>query len=196
MRTNRALLATLAGALAVTMLSACAGSQTQKNGTDGADTRYVAGDGSAKVLSVEERKAAPRIAGTTVRGKHVDLADYRGKVVVANFWASWCAPCRAEAPTLEALAEKHKADGVRFVGVNIKDDKAAAKAFERNFTLSYPSLFDPSGKIALAFRETVPPQAIPSTIVIDKQGRVSGRVIGSTSYSGLNKLIDSVVTAK
>ena len=196
MRPTRATLAIAVGAVAAVTLSACAGSQSDRYGTNGADTRYVAGDGSTQVLTGKARKPAPKVNGTDLTGKKVSLAQYKGKVVVLNFWASWCAPCRAEAKTLEALYEKHKKSGVRFLGINIKDNRTAALAYERHEKVTYPSLYDQSGQVALGFRETVPPKAIPSTIVIDSAGRVSGRIIGEATYSSLDKLIDTVATRR
>lgn len=196
MRPTRATLAIVIGAVTAVTLSACAGGQNDGNGTDGSDTRYVAGDGSSQVLSGEDRKPAPKIDGTDLENRPVSLAAYRGKVVVLNFWASWCAPCRAEAQTLEALYKKHQKSGVRFLGINIKDDRTAALAFERKKKVTYPSVYDQSGTVALGFRETVPPKAIPSTIVIDAKGRVSGRIIGQTTYAGLDKLITTVAATR
>ena len=196
MRPTRLVFAIAVGAVAAVTLSSCAGSQGGGNGTDGSDTRYVSGDGTTQVLKGKDRKPAPAISGTDLDGAKVDLAKYHGKVVVLNFWASWCAPCRAESPTLEALYEKHKKSGVQFLGVNIKDDRTAAGAFERKQKIAYPSVYDQSGDIALGFRATVPPKAIPSTIVVDRQGRVSGRIIGEATYNGLDKLIDTVAASR
>jgi thiol-disulfide isomerase/thioredoxin len=193
--TSRATLA-IVGVVAAVTLSACAGGQGGGNGTEGSDTRYVAGDGSTQVLSGADRKPAPKIAGTDLKGKPVSLAAYKGRVVVLNFWASWCSPCRAEAQTLQALYDKHKKSGVQFLGINIKDDRTAALAFERRQKIGYPSVYDQSGEVALGFRETVPPKAIPSTIVIDAKGRVSGRIIGQATYSGLDKLITTVAATR
>jgi thiol-disulfide isomerase/thioredoxin len=92
--------------------------------------------------------------------------------VVFNFWGSWCAPCRAEADDLEAVYAATKASGVEFVGVNVKDSKDNAIAYERTFKVTYPSLFDQGMRVALKFRKT-PPNAIPATVILDRQGRVA-----------------------
>jgi thiol-disulfide isomerase/thioredoxin len=116
-----------------------------------------------------KRIAAPAIRGELIQdGASFDLAATLGKVVVINFWASWCAPCRVEADDLEAV---HKELGVDFVGINIRDQKDAANAFHEG-RASYPSLFDPAGKLALAFKQ-VPPNTIPATLIIDSQGRIA-----------------------
>ena len=100
------------------------------------------------------------------------LSDYAGKVVVLNFWGSWCAPCRAEAPELEQAAAALAPLGVQFLGVNVRDTKEAGADFVTSKQVSYPSIYDPSMRTLLAIRG-FPTSAIPSTIVIDKQGRVA-----------------------
>jgi thiol-disulfide isomerase/thioredoxin len=133
------------------------------------------------------------VSGTTLTGSELRLSQYRGKVVVLNFWASWCAPCRAESPSLAQLSSTYAAKGVQFIGINIKDPgRTNAEAFDRNLGITYPSLYDPAGEVLLAFRETVPPSGIPSTLVIDRTGHIAGRVIGQVTYSGLKQLLDQV----
>lgn len=177
-----------AGALAVT---ACGG-QVAVNTPASNGISFVSGNGSAAFFKAGSRAAAPDISGTTLTGSRFSLRSYRGRVVVINFWGSWCAPCRAEAPTLAVLSEQYRSKGVQFVGVDIRDSPASAEAFVRNFRISYPSLNDPADEIALAFRGTVPPAAIPSTLVIDRGSRIAGRVIGQASYSSLNSMLAKV----
>ena len=173
-------------------LAGCAGRDAVAVGADSSDQRYVSGDGEAKVIEAADRRAAPDVGGETLDGERLRLVDYRGKVVVVNFWASWCAPCRDEATALAGVYDKTRERGVRFVGVDMKDGRAAAVAFERSQDIPYPSLYDQPGEVALAFRDTVPPQAIPSTIVIDRRGRVAARVVGKTTYSQLLPLVERV----
>ncbi|MFG1998803.1 TlpA family protein disulfide reductase [Spirillospora sp. NPDC048911] len=177
-----------------TALAGCAGSPA--SGTPGGSgNRFVAGDGNAQEIKAGDRKAAPQAAGTTLEGKPLQLADLKGKVTVVNFWASWCAPCRGEAPSLEQVYKENKAKGVEFVGVGFKDSRDNAKAFERKFKVTYPSLFDENGQITLAFRD-VPPNAIPSTLILDRQGRVAARIVGATTYSKLSPLVAKVAAER
>jgi thiol-disulfide isomerase/thioredoxin len=125
-----------------------------------------------------------------VGGGTLSLASYRGHVVVVNFWGSWCTPCRAEAPDLAKLASDVQASGVRFLGIDIRDSPASAQAFTSNFRISYPSLNDPGDNLALDFRNTVPPAGIPTTLVISRTGRITARVIGNVTYTGLKGLIN------
>jgi thiol-disulfide isomerase/thioredoxin len=136
---------------------------------------------------------APSVSGPVVGGGKLALAAYRGHVVVLNFWGSWCTPCREEAPGLAALATHFKASGVRFLGIDIRDSPATAEAFMSDFRISYPSLNDPSDNLALDFRNTVPPAAIPTTLVISRSGRITARVIGGATYNGLKTLIQRAV---
>jgi thiol-disulfide isomerase/thioredoxin len=180
--------------LAMTALAGCAG--TQGSQPQSGDTRYVAGNGSMRVFPVSERQAAPGIQGQTLEGTPASLADHKGNVVVLNFWASWCAPCRGEAPVLKDVAAKTKDRGVRFVGVDFKDDKAQALAFQRTQEPGYPSLFDQPGKVALAFHGMVNPAAIPSTLVLDRQGRVAARALGAVRYADLFDAVTKVSDEK
>jgi thiol-disulfide isomerase/thioredoxin len=177
-----------AGALAVV---ACSG-QIAANTPASNGISFVSGNGSAAFFKAGSRAAAPGISGTTLAGSRFSLSSYRGRVVVINFWGSWCAPCRAEAPTLAVLSEQYRSKGVQFAGVDIRDSPASAEAFVRNLRISYPSLNDPADEIALAFRGTVPPAAIPSTIVIDRSSRIAGRIIGQASYSSLDSMLAKV----
>ena len=155
------------------------------------DQGYVAGKGIITSLPVADRKAPADVSGTTLDGKHLDLADYRGRVVVVNVWGSWCPPCRAEAPMLADAARELAAKDVAFVGIDTRDpSRTAAEAFARNQRLPYPSIYDQSGRTLLAFRGTLTPNAIPSTIVIDPRGRVSGSVLGQITRTTLEDLVD------
>ncbi|KUP98049.1 TlpA family protein disulfide reductase [Thermobifida cellulosilytica] len=186
--------AALRCAAAVAVLAALAGcAEGVDTGAASEDDRYISGDGSSTLFPVEEREQAPQVEGETLDGDRISLADYSGDVVVLNFWASWCAPCRAETPVLNEVSAEHADEGVRFLGVNIKDNRTSAQAFEQNQEVGYPSLYDQPGEVPQAFRETVPPQAIPSTLVIDRQGRIAARVIGATDYNQLTELVDTVV---
>ncbi|MEX0701383.1 MAG: TlpA disulfide reductase family protein [Planctomycetales bacterium] len=99
-------------------------------------------------------------------GSRIDLGRYRGKVAVVNFWASWCAPCRKEAPGLARMARRHRPMGVAFIGINYRDSTAAANAFVDEFDLDYPHVFDEAGELAADYEL----QGIPTTYVIAADG--------------------------
>ncbi|MGH3095548.1 MAG: TlpA family protein disulfide reductase [Streptosporangiales bacterium] len=187
-------LAVLVAALcaAAVALTGCSGAGTSSGTKDSGQQRYVAGDGEVQAVPAGDRTKAPTLAGRSLTGKRVSSKAYKGKVLVVNFWASWCAPCRAEAPALRAVQKKTKAAGVRFLGVNFKDNKKNAAIFVDHFNLGYPSIFDQPGELALRFRGELPPAAVPSTIVIDRHGRVATRIIGETTYTKLLSVVRKV----
>lgn len=161
--------------------------------TPSADSGFVAGDGSIVLLPEAERPAAPDLVGPTLDGGTFRLSDHLGEVVVLNVWASWCGPCRAEAPTLAALAEELDGQGVQFVGLDTRDSDATARSFVERFGIGYPNVIDSDGRLQLLFADSLPPQAIPSTLVIDPQGRVAARALGKVSESSLRGMIEPLL---
>jgi thiol-disulfide isomerase/thioredoxin len=191
-RTGR-MLAWPAMIAAAALATGCAGGDIGANTPVSNGQSFVGSSYQSTVFPVGSRPAAPVVAGTTVTGSRLSLAAYRGDVVVLNFWASWCAPCRGEAPALGALSERLKASGVRFVGLDIQDEPDSALAFMTDFRISYPSISDPSDDLALQFRATDPPAAIPSTIIIDRAGRIAARIIGPVTYRSLKALLTPII---
>lgn len=118
------------------------------------------------------RQAAPALTGHLLDTSPFRLAEWRGSVVVVNFWASWCAPCGEEAPDLQAVAVATADLGVRLLGVNVHDDRDAARKFIGFYHLTYPSLFDPAGETPLNF-PAISPHTLPNTVVLDRAGNVA-----------------------
>ena len=182
--------AAVAGVVAAALtLGACDSGAIGNSGPGSNGQSFVSGSPGTTVYGATSGPVAPRVTGTLLSGGRLALGQYHGHVVVLNFWGSWCTPCRAEAPFLSRLAQSFSPRGVRFLGVDIRDSPATAEAFQHDFRISYPSLNDPGDEIALAFRDTVPPAGIPTTLVIGRNGRISARVIGSVTYPGLHGLI-------
>lgn len=156
---------------------------------------YISGKGVITTLAVSEREQPGEVRGETIDGEPISLGDYAGQVVVVNVWGSWCAPCRAEAPDLVAAAEELADDNVAFLGINSRDlNQAAAKAFVRRFEVPYPSIYDQKGQTLLAFHGTLTPNSIPSTVIIDAEGRVAASVLGEVTKTTLVDLVEEVST--
>lgn len=143
-------------------------------------------------LPPDQRAAAITLSGTTLTGAPWTTHAATRKVLVVNVWASWCGPCRAEAPILAALAGKYAGRGVQFVGIDTRDSDTNGEAFTKTFGIPYPSLSDRSGQLLLTLSASLPPSAIPSTLVLDRRSRVAGRIIGPVTMSGLGALIERV----
>jgi thiol-disulfide isomerase/thioredoxin len=187
-----------AGGLALSALtlglSGCAQEDAlAKQAKAGDNKNYVAGDGSVTEFAAGDRKEAVQIQGALFSGAKVTPADFQGKVSILNFWFAGCAPCRVEAPILEELHLEFKDQGVQFFGVNLRDEKPTAEAFEKTFNLTYPSFDDKDGGVLLSVSGLVPPGAVPTTLVLDKQGRVASRVLGEIEKGTLKALITAAV---
>ena len=179
-------------ALVALLLSACAAADSEGSVSDAG---FIAGDGSITAIAASERVDAPSLEGELMSGGTWSLAQERGRVVVLNVWASWCAPCRAEAPVLQSLWEEFEDDGVSFIGLNTRDSPATANSFEKAYGITYPSVVDSDGRLQLRFSGIAPPQAIPTTLVIDRDGKVAGRILGRASESTLRGLIEPLLAS-
>lgn len=195
--TQRAIAITLVifivGTIALS-LAGCASDPLAEQFRSGDSKNYIAGDGTVTEFASEQRPTLLPFSGETESGQMLDSEALTGQVVVMNWWYSACAPCRAEAPDLQALYEEFQDQGVQFVGVNVRDTSETALAFDRKFDISFPSIMDAqTGNVSLAFQGVVSPQAVPTTLVIDKQGKVASRILGRIDPSILRTLIETVV---
>ena len=188
-----ALVIFIVGSLALS-LAGCTSDPLADQFRSGDSKNYIAGDGTVTEFDSTQRPTFLPFTGETESGQMLDSKALEGQVVVMNWWYSACAPCRAEAPELQALYEEFQDQGVQFVGVNVRDTAETALAFDRKFDISFPSIIDAqSGAVSLAFQGVVSPQAVPTTLVIDKQGKVASRILGRIDSSILKTLIETVV---
>lgn len=170
--------------LLLLVLSACGGSE------DTTGDGYIGGVKKITPVDPQDRVSAPELAGVDLRGEEISSLDFDGKVLVVNLWGSWCPPCRAEAPVLREVSEELADDNVQFLGLLTKDKPAAALAFNESVGITYPSIVDDDGSLQLAFSESLPSQAIPTTWVIDTNGKVAARIIDNElSVSTLRDVI-------
>jgi cytochrome c biogenesis protein CcmG, thiol:disulfide interchange protein DsbE len=132
---------------------------------------------------------APGFTVPVYGGGELSLAGLRGSVVIVNFWASWCGPCRLEAPTLQQVWQDYQGKGVRFIGVDIQDTPEAARAFTDEFHLTYPNGPDADNSIARAYRIT----GVPETFLIDKDGRLARQFIGPIDQATVEGMLDQLV---
>jgi thiol-disulfide isomerase/thioredoxin len=184
----------IAAPIALATVLGLSGCSTSASATNDEQTNYVAlnGVGVLTVYAVGHRKLAPPVSGTDLDGHPLTLSQFAGKVVVLNFWASWCPPCRSEAPALEQVSTDTRASGVQFVGVDIRENGVSDGVhFETTHHIDYPSFSDQASRIALDFRSTGV-QSPPTTIVIDRQGRIAARGLGQMTYSQLLSVVKSV----
>jgi thiol-disulfide isomerase/thioredoxin len=164
------------------------------------------------VLRVQRRVEATGTAGFTVADQEATEADVahravevkgelladgspwsstsaRGSVLVVNFWASWCGPCRAEQPALSQVARAYRGRGVRFIGINVRESRGAATSYVEEFQVSYPSLYDQAALNAARLQAF----ALPSTFILDRDGVVAYRLTGKTTVPILSARLDKLL---
>jgi len=178
---------------ATLVISGCASDPLADQFRAGDNKNYIAGDGTVTEFAIGNRPDFEAFSGVTESGQTLESSAFEGSVVVMNWWYAACAPCRAEATDLANLSLEFKGEA-EFIGVNVRDSAETALAFDRRFGIEYPSLMDSqSGQVSLAFTGVVSPQAVPTTIVIDRDGRVASRILGRIEPSILRTLIQTVV---
>ncbi|MEO2131626.1 MAG: TlpA disulfide reductase family protein, partial [Microbacterium sp.] len=166
--------------LAVGLLAGCTSSDSlAQQYRDGNEKGFIAGDFQVVEIPAGDRGEPVVFEGVTETGETVSSDDYRGGVLVVNFWYAACGPCIVEAPMLEEVWQEYQDQGVAFLGVNTYDQPATALSFARDNNVTYPSVIDVNdGRVKLAFAQVTPIQATPTTLVIDQEGRVAARIIG------------------
>ena len=147
-----------------------------------------------KLEAMKDRPAAPDFTLPGPDGKNLSLKDYRGKVVLLNFWATWCTSCRDEMPAMERLYREFKGKGFEIVAVNVKDKRTDALAFVKSLKLTYPIMMDPQGEVGLLYGAW----GMPATYLIDENGIVLARLWGAADWysPGARNLIKSLVEKK
>lgn len=184
----RSVAALLLGLLAV--LTGCGARSTAA--TTAGSFQFDGATPAGQLVPVDERQDAPGFSGELLDGTAFDSASLDGDIVVVNFWGSWCAPCRIETPEFQQVYTEVRDSGVSFLGIDVKDDRQLAAAFYADYGIEYPSLFDPRGEVALAFRG-FPANAVPSTILIDAEGRVAAVYTAAVAGDDLRSALSSLL---
>jgi thiol-disulfide isomerase/thioredoxin len=159
--------------------------------------RRVEETGAAGFMVADQEAVEAEVPHRVVEVKGVLLADgsswsstsARGSVLVVNFWASWCGPCRAEQPELSQLARAYRGRGVQFIGINVRESRGAAESYVEEFQIPYPSLFDQAALNAARLQAF----ALPSTFILDREGVVAYRLTGKTTVPILSARLDRLL---
>jgi thiol-disulfide isomerase/thioredoxin len=177
-----------AGGAAATGLVGCS---TGRDGVAGPSREYEFTEPTpaATVIAEDRRAPAPAFSGELLDGSPFDSASLTGDVAVINFWGSWCVPCRVETPEFQAVHADVADRGVQFLGIDVKDERQLAVAFVEKLGVAYPSVFDPRGEVALAFRG-FPANVVPSTILLDRGGRVAAVYTGQVRGEDLRAAVE------
>lgn len=189
-----------AGVALAAVLVGCSGSNDTlaQQWESGTDKGYIAGDGSTTSIAPEARTEPVVFSGTDENGEVLSSDDFLGSVTVVNFWYAGCAPCRAEAPDLVESYEEFAPEGVQFLGVNTRDGEAVSKGFTAEFGIEYPSILDMQGDrgVQRAFAGKIPLNAVPTTLVLDTEGRVAHRILGQIADASQMRTLISETLAE
>ena len=143
---------------------------------------------SGGVAPASERKANADFTLQDIDGKRWSLAEQRGRVVLVNYWATWCPPCREETPGLVRLANEYRGKGVEVAGISLDEDLAAVREFVAEYHISYPILL-PSNAANL----TTTIESIPVSLLYDRQGRLAKRYVGALSEANLRRDVEQLL---
>lgn len=177
-------------ALGLVLLTGCAESSDLG---DSESQNYVSGDGTVSEFAPANRGEPIDFSAPSETGETITAEQFRGQVMVVNFWYAACPPCRTEAPWLEELHQQFSVDGVQFLGVNVRDTAATSLSFTTAFGITYPSVIDDQAEVTAAFAGIASPTAVPTTVVLDREGRPAARIVGLIEPSTLEALIETAL---
>ena len=183
---GRTLAVAATGLAAAAVLAGCSSGTGSSNG---ANTGFVSVTTGISQVATADRQSAPALSGTTLQGQPLSVS-YPGHVTVINVWGSWCTPCREEAPDFAEAYTKYKSKGVEFIGINTRDNDAAAIAYTTQFGIEYPSLQDPDETLVLDLKQIIPATSVPSTVIVDSSGKVAVRALGGITEPELEQELD------
>jgi thiol-disulfide isomerase/thioredoxin len=171
------------------VMTGCAANDPNAPVTGGGQQGYPDVGRRLTQIPPDQRRAAPEVSGPALGSdRTLSSTAYPGKVVVLNVWGSWCGPCRTEAPDLELVAQQTAPLGAAVLGIDVRDDRAAAADFVRDRGLTYASVYDPPGR-SLAQLGGVPRNVVPLTIVLDREHRVAAVYLRTVRVAELIALV-------
>ena len=185
-------LAAGAGSAALLTLAGCSTESEGLASQAGSGQGYISGTGVITQVDKSQRGEPLNLDIELLDGTKTSLESYRPKLVVINLWYAACPPCRKEAPALHTIAAEF-ADDAQFIGANVRDQAAAAEGFVKTFGVNYPTMLDTDGAMVALLSDILPPQATPSTVILDAEGRAAARVVGAVEESTLRGLIEDVL---
>ena len=190
----RRVLLAIAFVAAALLLLGCSGNSgtNASTATEAAEFDFTGNTPLGQLIPADAREPAPAFSGELLDGTAFDSEALDGDITVLNFWGSWCAPCRVETPEFQAVYTDVADSGVQFLGVDIKDQRNLAQAFVDQVGATYPSIFDPRGEVALAFRG-FPANVVPTTILLDRGGRVAAVYVAVVPESDLRTALDQLL---
>ena len=184
--------AAVAAVLAAAVLTSCSGGSNAVDQGTGS-YRFVSGTGLGKVIPAASRKPVGNVTGSLLDGGSYALTSDAGKVVVMNFWATWCGPCTTETPQFDSIYRQYKSKGVEFVGIDTKEtNRDAPRAFVKDNDISYPIVFDEQGEAAIELGK-IPSQSLPFTVLIDRHDRVAAVYLRVLSPADLTPVLNQLV---
>ena len=134
---------------------------------------------------MEQGKIAPNFTSESLSGGKASLTDYTGDVIVVNFWATWCPPCKAEMPGINAFYERHQAEGLVVLAVNVRESEALVRPFIEANQFTFPVLLDPAGTVVNQYQV----RSYPTTVIIDRDGIVRHVQVGLISEDELELIV-------
>ncbi|MGY1949125.1 TlpA family protein disulfide reductase [Nocardia asiatica] len=192
---NRLRTLVISAALAGTLIAAGCGGTGRDAVTQGGSFDFVSPGGKTEIYydPPDSRGAIGDLTGTDVQtDAPIHVSDYADQVVVINVWGSWCAPCRTETPGLEQVFTETQPLGVQFLGIDVRDSRAAAQDFITAYAVTYPSIFDPAMRSLLALGSHYPASVVPTTMVLDRRHRVAAVFVKALLPEDLRPVIERV----
>lgn len=181
------------------VLGSCSAGKDAVDQGAGGQFRFTGATRHGQAIPLEERKRAGAVVGELISGAgSFTLAQYSGRVVVLNFWASYCGPCQIESPNFEHVYTQMQRSGVQFVGIDIKEvTRSKGLSFLRDFGITYPNVWDPKAKTALQLGKLpVAAAGLPWTAVVDSKQRVAAVYIGPVLPRDLEPVLTSLLAER